>query len=144
MPRNHLPGASTLRNRNRVTNKTRLKIHHGNFEAETIFIPDEDEEKHRLTNLVAGVDAEDANVSLACPPLFYPDSTSPIFVAVCSAAQMTNLNHVRLIGAPPSRGPYTSVQGRCPRRRYQRPCRQHGTCRIYPHTGLCWYRRQLS
>lgn len=61
MPRNHLPGASTLRNRNRVTNKTRLKIHHGNFEAEAIFIPDEDEEKHRLTNLVAGVDAEDAN-----------------------------------------------------------------------------------
>ncbi len=65
MPRNHLPGASTLRNRNRVTNKTRLKIHHGNFEAEAIFIPDEDEEKHRLTNLVAGVDAEDANVSPA-------------------------------------------------------------------------------
>ncbi|XP_006456605.1 hypothetical protein AGABI2DRAFT_195675 [Agaricus bisporus var. bisporus H97] len=61
MPRNHLPGASTLRNRNRVTNKTRLKIHHGNLDADALLIPDEDEEKHRLTNLVAGVDAEDAN-----------------------------------------------------------------------------------
>lgn len=67
MPRNHLPGASTLRNRNRVTNKTRLKIHHGNLDADALLIPDEDEEKHRLTNLVAGVDAEDANVSLRSP-----------------------------------------------------------------------------
>ncbi|KAF8621954.1 hypothetical protein AX15_007385 [Amanita polypyramis BW_CC] len=61
MPRNHLPGASTLRNRNRITNKTRLKIHHGNLDVDTLLIPDEDEEKNRLTNLVAGVDAEDAN-----------------------------------------------------------------------------------
>ncbi|KAK2462409.1 hypothetical protein APHAL10511_005715 [Amanita phalloides] len=61
MPRNHLPGASTLRNRNRITNKTRLKIHHGNLEVDALLIPDEDEEKNRLTNLVAGVDAEDAN-----------------------------------------------------------------------------------
>ncbi|PFH50331.1 hypothetical protein AMATHDRAFT_145389 [Amanita thiersii Skay4041] len=61
MPRNHLPGPSTLRNRNRITNKTRLKIHHGNLDVDTPLIPDEDEEKNRLTNLVAGVDAEDAN-----------------------------------------------------------------------------------
>ncbi|KAF8623276.1 hypothetical protein AX17_007482 [Amanita inopinata Kibby_2008] len=61
MPRNHLPGASTLRNRNRITNKTRLKIHQGNLDVDTLLIPDEDEEKNRLTNLVAGVDAEDAN-----------------------------------------------------------------------------------
>ncbi|KIL58931.1 hypothetical protein M378DRAFT_170023 [Amanita muscaria Koide BX008] len=61
MPRNHLPGASTLRNRNRITNKTRLKIHHGNLDVDALLIPDEDEEKNRLTNLVAGVDAEDAN-----------------------------------------------------------------------------------
>ncbi|TFK38452.1 enhancer of polycomb-like-domain-containing protein [Crucibulum laeve] len=61
MPRNPHPGASTLRNRNRITNKTRLKIHHGNIDADALLIPDEDEEKHRLTNLVAGVDAEDAN-----------------------------------------------------------------------------------
>ncbi|KAF9467645.1 enhancer of polycomb-like-domain-containing protein [Collybia nuda] len=61
MPRNHHPGASTLRNRIRITNKTRLKIHHGNLDADALLIPDEDEEKHRLTNLVAGVDAEDAN-----------------------------------------------------------------------------------
>ena len=64
MPRNHHPAASTLRNRNRITNKTRLKIHQGSLDADAILIPDEDEEKYRLTNLVAGVDAEDANVSL--------------------------------------------------------------------------------
>ena len=63
MPRNNAPAASTLRNRNRITNKTRLKIHQGSLDADAILIPDEDEEKHRLTNLVAGVDAEDANVS---------------------------------------------------------------------------------
>ncbi|KAF8966069.1 enhancer of polycomb-like-domain-containing protein [Flammula alnicola] len=61
MPRNHHPAASTLRNRNRITNKTRLKIHQGSLDADAVLIPDEDEEKHRLTNLVAGVDAEDAN-----------------------------------------------------------------------------------
>ncbi|KAF9530669.1 enhancer of polycomb-like-domain-containing protein [Crepidotus variabilis] len=61
MPRNNAPAASTLRNRNRITNKTRLKIHQGSLDADAAFIPDEDEEKHRLTNLVAGVDAEDAN-----------------------------------------------------------------------------------
>ncbi|TFK21706.1 hypothetical protein FA15DRAFT_597418 [Coprinopsis marcescibilis] len=65
MPRTHLPGASTLRNRNRITNKTRLKIIKGNVDADDLFIPDEDEEKHRLTNLVAGVDAEDANEVLS-------------------------------------------------------------------------------
>lgn len=61
MPRNHPPGASTLRNRNRITNKSRLKILFGNIEGDALLIQDEDEEKHRLTNLVAGVDAEDAN-----------------------------------------------------------------------------------
>ncbi|KAF9483666.1 hypothetical protein BDN70DRAFT_799389 [Pholiota conissans] len=61
MPRNHHPAASTLRNRNRITNKTRLKIVQGSLDADAVLIPDEDEEKHRLTNLVAGVDAEDAN-----------------------------------------------------------------------------------
>ena len=72
MPRNHHPAASTLRNRNRITNKTRLKIHQGSLDADAVLIPDEDEEKYRLTNLVAGVDAEDANVSLislACSAL---------------------------------------------------------------------------
>jgi len=64
MPRNPHAAASTLRNRNRITNKTRLKIHQGSLDADAVLIPDEDEEKHRLTNLVAGVDAEDANVSL--------------------------------------------------------------------------------
>ena len=67
MPRNHHPAASTLRNRNRITNKTRLKIHQGSLDADAVLIADEDEEKYRLTNLVAGVDAEDANVSLVSP-----------------------------------------------------------------------------
>ncbi|KAF8804069.1 hypothetical protein BYT27DRAFT_7108485 [Phlegmacium glaucopus] len=60
MPRNP-PAASTLRNRNRITNKTRLKIYQGSLDADGVLIPDEDEEKHLLNNLVAGVDAEDAN-----------------------------------------------------------------------------------
>ena len=80
MPRNHHPATSALRNRNRITNKTRLKIHQGALEADAVLIPDEEEEKHRLTNLVAGVDAEDANVS----QIFTSGrvATSTCFVAV--------------------------------------------------------------
>ena len=62
MPRAHNPGPSTLRNRNRVTNKTRLHIVHGNLDADPLAF-DEDEEKARIVS-TAGVDAEDANVSL--------------------------------------------------------------------------------
>ncbi len=61
MPRAHNPGPSTLRNRNRVTNKTRLHIVHGSFDADPLAF-DEDEEKARIVS-TAGVDAEDANVS---------------------------------------------------------------------------------
>lgn len=81
MPRNHHPAASTLRNRNRITNKTRLKIHQGSLDADAVLIPDEDEEKYCLTNLVAGVDAEDANVSLISLSLV---ATSNFTVAVRS------------------------------------------------------------
>lgn len=87
MPRNPHSGASTLRNRNRITNKTRLKIQYGNIEADALFIPDEDDEKDRLTNLVAGVDAEDANVSLT-PPCF--SATSAIFRGCAFRGTMTN------------------------------------------------------
>ncbi|KAI6018157.1 enhancer of polycomb-like-domain-containing protein [Pisolithus microcarpus] len=59
MPRNHNLGTSTLRNRNRVTNKTRLKVIQGNIDADPLVL-DEDEEKARIVN-TAGVDAEDAN-----------------------------------------------------------------------------------
>ncbi|EGN97434.1 hypothetical protein SERLA73DRAFT_161474 [Serpula lacrymans var. lacrymans S7.3] len=59
MPRNHNLGTSTLRNRNRVTNKTRLKVYHGNIDADPLVL-DEDEEKARIVS-TAGVDAEDAN-----------------------------------------------------------------------------------
>lgn len=61
MPRNLNLGASTLRNRNRVTNKTRLRIVIGNIDADPLVL-DEDEEKARVIS-TAGVDAEDANVS---------------------------------------------------------------------------------
>ncbi|KAG6329589.1 hypothetical protein ID866_9500, partial [Astraeus odoratus] len=59
MPRNHNLGTSTLRNRNRVTNKTRLKVIQGNIDADPLVL-DEDEEKARIVS-TAGVDAEDAN-----------------------------------------------------------------------------------
>jgi hypothetical protein len=61
MPRAHNPGPSTLRNRNRVTNKTRLHIVQGSLDADPLAF-DEDEEKARIVS-TAGVDAEDANVS---------------------------------------------------------------------------------
>ncbi|KAG5352167.1 hypothetical protein C0989_003367 [Termitomyces sp. Mn162] len=61
MPRNLHNGAPS-RPRARITQKTRLRIVQGDdHEADVLLIPDEDEEKNRLTNLVAGVDAEDAN-----------------------------------------------------------------------------------
>lgn len=61
MPRNHNAAPSTLRNRNRVTNKTRLKVITESIDADPIVL-DEDEEKARVVS-TAGVDAEDANVS---------------------------------------------------------------------------------
>ena len=65
MPRNHNAGPSTLRNRNRVTNKTRLKVIKESIDADPIVL-DEDEEKARVVS-TAGVDAEDANVSIFLP-----------------------------------------------------------------------------
>ncbi|EIN12711.1 hypothetical protein PUNSTDRAFT_130959 [Punctularia strigosozonata HHB-11173 SS5] len=59
MPRNHNTGASTLRNRNRITNKTRLRILEGSIDADPLVL-EEDEEKARVVS-TAGVDAEDAN-----------------------------------------------------------------------------------
>jgi enhancer of polycomb-like protein len=49
------------RSRNRITNKSRLKIYKGDIDAEA-YIPEEDDEKTRLLQSVAGVDKEDANV----------------------------------------------------------------------------------
>lgn len=63
MPRNHNAGPSTLRNRNRVTNKTRLKVIKESIDADPIVL-DEDEEKARVVS-TAGVDAEDANVRIS-------------------------------------------------------------------------------
>ncbi|KAI0777776.1 enhancer of polycomb-like-domain-containing protein [Trametes elegans] len=59
MPRATHSGPAALRNRNRVTNKTRLKVIQDSIEADSIVI-DEDEEKARVVS-TAGVDAEDAN-----------------------------------------------------------------------------------
>ena len=71
MARNQHAGPSTLRNRNRVTNKTRLKVIKDSIDADPIVL-DEDEEKARVVS-TAGVDAEDANVRL-----------SPLLLAVCA------------------------------------------------------------
>jgi enhancer of polycomb-like protein len=79
MPRNP-PAASTLRNRNRITNKSRLKLYQGSLDDFVVLIPDEDEEKHILSNLVAGVDAEDANVSTVSA---YFSATSTIILWLC-------------------------------------------------------------
>ncbi len=68
MPRPQPPVPSTLRNRNRITNKSRLRVHVGNVEADPI-IPDEDDEKTRMLQSVAGVDQEDANVSARRQPI---------------------------------------------------------------------------
>ncbi|KAG5649953.1 hypothetical protein H0H81_001331 [Sphagnurus paluster] len=55
-----LTGTSTrIRNR-QISLKARLRVVQGELEADPLYIPDEDEEKNHLTNLVAGVDAEDA------------------------------------------------------------------------------------
>ncbi|KAI0751454.1 enhancer of polycomb-like-domain-containing protein [Daedaleopsis nitida] len=59
MPRATHPGPAALRNRNRVTNKTRLKVIRDTIDADSIVL-DEDEEKARVVS-TAGVDAEDAN-----------------------------------------------------------------------------------
>ncbi|KZV72075.1 hypothetical protein PENSPDRAFT_684094 [Peniophora sp. CONT] len=59
MPRNHASGPATFRNRNRVTNKTRLRVIKGPVEGDPLAF-DEDEEKARVVS-TAGVDAEDAN-----------------------------------------------------------------------------------
>ncbi|KZS93199.1 hypothetical protein SISNIDRAFT_486115 [Sistotremastrum niveocremeum HHB9708] len=58
MPRNQQPG-TTLRNRNRITNKTRLRVIHGNIEADPLVF-DEEEERARAI-ATAGVEADDAN-----------------------------------------------------------------------------------
>lgn len=64
MPRIHNP--TTLRSRNRVTNKTRLKIHRGDIDF------DPDDAPISISNDTAGVDADDANVSLAFSFAFHP------------------------------------------------------------------------
>ncbi|KAJ7600938.1 polycomb enhancer protein [Mycena floridula] len=55
------PGPSSLRNRTRINNKSRLTIRRNeDFDADDI-IPVEEDEKHRLQQSVLGVDQEDAN-----------------------------------------------------------------------------------
>ncbi|KAK0244592.1 polycomb enhancer protein [Armillaria nabsnona] len=66
------PG-SIPRTRNRITNKTRLKIYVGNIEVDP-FSFDEDEEKNRLAQRVAGVDQDDANVSTPLANRLLPPS----------------------------------------------------------------------
>ena len=61
MPRANV-NASTLRNRNRVTNKTRLKVYRGSIDADPLLL-EEAEAANVLKLNTQGVDAEDANVS---------------------------------------------------------------------------------
>ncbi|KAL1757870.1 enhancer of polycomb-like-domain-containing protein [Schizophyllum commune] len=58
MPRQH-PQNANLRKTHRVTNKTRLKIDRDEVDPD-FFIPDEEEEKNRIAQQTAGVDAEDS------------------------------------------------------------------------------------
>ncbi|TRM56162.1 enhancer of polycomb-like-domain-containing protein [Schizophyllum amplum] len=58
MPRQH-PQSANLRKTHRVTNKTRLKIERDEVDPD-FFIPDEEEEKNRIAQQTAGVDAEDS------------------------------------------------------------------------------------
>lgn len=55
----HHGAKATPRNRNKITHKTRLRIVHGDVEADRVFGEDE----HDGKALATGVDAEDANVS---------------------------------------------------------------------------------
>jgi hypothetical protein len=64
MPRANV-NASTLRNRNRVTNKTRLKVYRGSIDADPLLLEEEDVANVLKLN-TQGVDAEDANVSPLC------------------------------------------------------------------------------
>ncbi|KAG6899982.1 hypothetical protein C0993_004750 [Termitomyces sp. T159_Od127] len=56
-------GASTRNRKRQLSNKYRLKVLHGDVEADPADFADEYVNPGQYTNLVAGVDAEDANVS---------------------------------------------------------------------------------
>ncbi|KAG8800084.1 hypothetical protein FRC16_003740 [Serendipita sp. 398] len=61
MPRNEQPKSSTLRSRQRITNKTRLRVVHGSIDAETVTIGEDD--GRGVLHSTQGVEAEDAAVS---------------------------------------------------------------------------------
>lgn len=86
MPRIHNP--TTLRSRNRVTNKTRLKIHIGDIDF------DPDDTPITISNDTAGVDAEDANVS----PIFYTYCAASVVEAVVAASLLDDASWRILIG----------------------------------------------
>ncbi|KAG8826414.1 Enhancer of polycomb-like protein 1 [Serendipita sp. 401] len=58
MPRNEQPKSSTLRSRQRITNKTRLRVVHGSIDAETVTIGEDD--GRGVLHSTQGVEAEDA------------------------------------------------------------------------------------
>jgi enhancer of polycomb-like protein len=60
MPRNEQAKSSTLRNRQRITNKTRLKVIHGPIDADPVIIGEDDD--RGINKSTAGVDADDAAV----------------------------------------------------------------------------------
>ncbi|KAG7090577.1 hypothetical protein E1B28_009684 [Marasmius oreades] len=60
MPRHGQAPSTNIRNRYRINNKSRLKVIRGNIDTDPVVV-DEDEEKNRLLQSVAGVDQDDAN-----------------------------------------------------------------------------------
>lgn len=58
MPRNEQTKSSTLRSRQRITNKTRLRVVHGSIDAETVTIGEDD--GRGALHSTQGVDSEDA------------------------------------------------------------------------------------
>jgi hypothetical protein len=67
MPRNEQAKSSTLRNRQRITNKTRLKVIHGPIDADPVIIGEDDD--RGINKSTAGVDADDAAVCYRFPSL---------------------------------------------------------------------------
>lgn len=149
MPRNHNLGTSALRNRNRVTNKTRLKVVHGNIDADALSF-DEDEEKARIVS-TAGVDAEDANVSPLCARRASPvvlvehaDVSLPDWLVPWEIDYRWLTNSA---GAPPPGGSFRgiaapSVRGTHHPRSIRQGCT--GSCCVYSYTRLDGSGRQLS
>jgi hypothetical protein len=66
-----------LRNRSRITNKTRIKIIDGDLDEADLIILEEDPEKSKVLD-TAGVEHEDARVSLVFLRFYFDFCSSPL------------------------------------------------------------------